>query len=120
MCENNTSITACQPMRWPPSAIVLAAVNNEQDRQVEDAGPVDAFQEGPAIGRAVAEETDRHLVAAQQLHPMGGAGGAAKEAIQPTMAISTTAMETSRTPPSVNTSFAPNIWPNKMARNVAP
>ena len=52
--------------------------------------------------------------------PKGGAGGAAKLANQPMIAMATTAIETSNTPPSVSTSLAPNIWPRRMARKVAP
>src|SRR5690606_19971800 len=52
-------------------AVVLA---DEEDRKIVDAGPVETFEKGTAIHRAVAEEADDDLAAAAQLHRMRGPG----------------------------------------------
>ena len=44
--------------------IVLA---NKKNRQVENAGPIQTFQEGPPVDRAVAEETDHNIIFTQHL-----------------------------------------------------
>jgi len=52
-------------------AVVLA---HEQDRQIEDPGPVEAFEERPAVDRAVAEEAgDDGVMTALEAETLSGA-----------------------------------------------
>ena len=53
-------------------AVVLA---DEEHRQLVHLGPVQAFQEGPAVGRAVAEEAGHDLRQAADLQRLRRAGG---------------------------------------------
>ena len=51
--------------------VVLA---DEEHRQVEDAGPVQALEEGAAVDRTVAEDAGDDAPIPEQLHCVGGAG----------------------------------------------
>src|SRR5690625_4424662 len=53
-------------------AVVLA---DEEDREFENLCPVQAFKEGPAVDRPVAEEAGDDPVLPPQLDSMGGTGG---------------------------------------------